>query len=283
MRTRDHRKNASVASHHPIALAAAAFAVALGAALWATAAKAAPQALAIVSTHGPIELICEDGTCSIELTTFCLQKDRPAPEDGTAYEVAFGDLSVEGVTADGNRVTLNPKEAFEFTALRGFSAIRVALRDDVLGTANLTAVDMHVNEDVALVPIAVEGDPTPHTPMEIAMIGQSLRPLGEQIMDSDPDSIGAARILNRALNRLPRDGWGEPAVRAKAWRDAVTGPAGQAASPEGLHRARRSYDLCEFGQGGGSWSSMRRCLELEHDQLIQQKNREFWKGLDVGI
>jgi hypothetical protein len=283
MRASNHQKESATAiARHPLILVIIS-AVVLAAALWASSVKAAPQALALVSTHGPIELICDNGECSIELTTFCLQKDRPAPEDGTAYEVAFGELRLEGITADGNRVTLDPKQAFEFTTQRSFTAMRISLSDDVEGAENFTAIDMFVPENVALVPMAVAGDPTPLTEMEVAMIGQSLRPFGNQIMDRDPDSMGAARILNRTLNRLPRDGWADPAASQKAWEDAVGSPDGQAASPEGLYRAKRSFDLCEWGNGGNSWSSMRRCMELEHDQLIREKNSEFWKGMDVGI
>ena len=283
MYTRDHRKDVSAVVARHTATVAAASLLALAAAFWAGSAKAAPQALALVSTNGPIELVCEDGKCSIDLTAFCLQKDRPAPEDGTTYEVAFGELRMEGVNADGSRVSLDPRQVIDFTSLRSYTAVRVALRDGVEGADRLAAINMYVPENVALVPVVGAGDPTPHSEDEIAMIGQSLRPFGSRILDSDPDSVGAARVINRVLNRLPKKGWAEPAVRSKAWEDAAGSGDGKAASPEGLHRAKRSFELCEWGEQSSSWTSMRRCLEMEHDQLIQEKNSEYWKGMDVGI
>ncbi len=55
------------------------------AALASHGALAAPQILAVLGTDGAIPLICADGHCQADISTYCLQRDRLAPDYGTAY------------------------------------------------------------------------------------------------------------------------------------------------------------------------------------------------------
>ena len=48
-------------------------------------ATAAPQILAALPVESGIELTCSDGICAAQLSTYCLQRERPAPSMGTAY------------------------------------------------------------------------------------------------------------------------------------------------------------------------------------------------------
>ena len=53
-------------------------------------ARAAPQSLGLVATQQPVPLLCDTDRCVAQLSSFCLQRARKAPNHGTVYHVAGG-------------------------------------------------------------------------------------------------------------------------------------------------------------------------------------------------
>ena len=63
-------------------------------------ATAATQILGLAATGGPVPLHCEDGRCTAEFSSFCLQRDRKGPGFEAQYRVGDGqDLTL--VVVDG--------------------------------------------------------------------------------------------------------------------------------------------------------------------------------------
>ena len=58
--------------------------------LFAGTVHAAPQSLGLVTTAQPVPMICGDGGCVAQLSSFCLQKERKPPSYHTPYRVAEG-------------------------------------------------------------------------------------------------------------------------------------------------------------------------------------------------
>ena len=84
-------------------------------------ASAAPQALGLAATPEPMPLHCEDGLCTAFLTAFCLQENRPQPEDGIAYlptETSVINLLVS--TKDGRTLTLPGRDYVEFLRTQSY-------------------------------------------------------------------------------------------------------------------------------------------------------------------
>ena len=51
-------------------------------------AQAAPQILGLMASAEPVPMTCVDGTCTAELSSVCLQQQRPTPLTGTVYRPA---------------------------------------------------------------------------------------------------------------------------------------------------------------------------------------------------
>ena len=65
------------------------FAIALGFALAPlSGAHAASQSLALLETEMATPLVCNNGSCKAEFSTYCLQKERDLPRARAPYEVA---------------------------------------------------------------------------------------------------------------------------------------------------------------------------------------------------
>lgn len=242
---------------------------------------AAPQALALVSTGGGIELTCRGDACFADFTTFCLQKDRVSPPSGTAYRLAGGDIRVLGTTPDGASVSLDPRLSLTFGSRREHFAVRLSMAGSERNRLGLTKVTVSVGENVAILPVAVPGDPNPHTEAEIALLVGSLRPVGSALVDANHDNMVAARITNRIINGLPEDGWTSDRTRRRLLEGALDG-AGGALAPEAKDRVRGVFELCNWSLNTAALTSMRRCLEGHHDIFVRYLNTKYWNALKVG-
>ncbi len=249
-------------------------ALAIGLALW-SAGQAAPQALGLVSSNGGMELNCDGDGCRADFTTFCLQQDRASPDRGTPYRVGSGTIEVAGRTASGEAVVLDPKQSLFLASLRKHMALRVHVPKAVLEKHGLVSVSINVTDNVVLVPATIANDPNPHTEVEVAMLGQSMRQIGTAYVDGDQDRMVAARVLGNMINRLPERGKVAPQTRHRYWHDAMK-QVGPDAAPQGIDRARGIYKLCRWLADRGT-PNMRHCLETHHDDFIRYLNSKYWE------
>lgn len=242
---------------------------------------AAPQVLGLVASNGPVILNCANGSCSAELSTFCLQADRKAPPPGTAYSLlGAGAVRVVAKRHDGSEAVLDPARDLVFTVSRGHVAMRVAVDDAVARRIDPTEVAVHIDRNVVLKPDAIAGDDNPQSEQELALAGGPLRQLGTRHVDANPDRMSAARLTNRMINILPATGPFSREARASVWQHAraSAGPL----THEAERFARNGFELCDFTLDARAGTSMRRCLEAQHDSLLNFLNSGYWKAAGAG-
>ncbi len=247
------------------------FAAALLLALPFHGAWAAPQILAVLATDSGIPFQCSDGQCRADLSTYCLQRHRPAPDFGTVYAPAAPEVFTLVVTGRGGAERRLPAtEHVAFLESRGFMAISATVSESAL--ARLGAVDARivVGESAVLVPLPQAGDPDPLTAREIAHATGPSRALGRRVVDKSPEA-GAARILGAAANALREEGGREaPAL------DDLVDTGRRAGGRIGLDRARTEFKACREALAGYGTSSLRRCVEFRHDQLMRSLTIDYW-------
>ncbi len=239
---------------------------------------AAPQVLAALATDGGILLTCADGVCEADVSTFCLQRDRPPPDMGAAYAPAApGAFTLVVTDANGAERRLPAEAHVVCVERRGFTAVSARLREDVLAALGAVSARIEVGANASLVPVPREGDPDPLTAGEIARAVGPLRTLGSRVVDGSADA-GAARVVGRMVNALPRKGRVGAQRRAALWEE-VTGEEGiDATESPALSRAKAEYDWCRESIEGFRFHSLRHCLELRHDRLMRDLSIDYWNA-----
>jgi len=250
---------------------------ALGLVFASHSAVAAPQMLALVASNGSIPVHCTGAGCEAELTAFCLEEGRDAPQHGTAYRsLRDQDITIVMRHPDG-RISRRPVgDGVTLSSARGHSAVRLRVAPGAAGSAVPIAVEIARNTAVQPVPRA--GDPNPHTPDDVERVAGPLRAIGSRIVDDDGDHTATARVLNLAINLLPTRAGGAGPV----WR-SVSGRIGKAANPVGLARAKSIIERCERqpAVAGSNWLSQ--CLAFHHDHQVLVRNQEYWDAVGAGM
>ena len=253
--------------------AAALFAVPL------TTASAAPQALGLAATPEPVPVHCEGGTCSVFLTAFCLQQERPQPEDGVAYlPTESSEISLVMNTQDGTELTLPGREYVEFFA-RNHTAVIAKIEQKKLAKFDVKSVAIRVGSLTSLVPEEQPGDLDPQSVEELAFATGPYRIAAETYFDKGSHAERTA-ITAMLINNLPKRGDIEVARGETAWTDVLgkRGIKGLSAAGKGL--ARATFENCKEITGGSMKSlSFRSCLEIRHGRLQSETNRDYWKSL----
>ncbi len=258
------------------------------AALGSGAAQAAPQALALVATEGKVGLTCEGRECSAELTSFCLDAGRFSPAPGTAYHLAgAAEVRVIATTQDGRTLALDARTHLRFESARRHLAVRVSVDRAALEALGVSRTEIEIAENVALLPVPWPGDPDPISESEAALFTGPLRHLGSLVVDGNGERIQAARVTSRMINLLaPRDGAGavdgESGGGEALWRRATAARGTDSMSPAARERARGAFELCRFVGSVGGPSSLRRCLQEQHDGFVDFLNSKFWKAVKTG-
>ena len=265
---------------HPIAPPALVLAALV--ALGSGAAQAAPQALALVATEGKVALTCEGRECGAEVTSFCLDASRFSPPRGTEYRLAGGSIRLIGTTGDGATMVLDPRAHLRFAAARRHLAVRVSLDRAALEALGLRHAEIEIAENVALLPVPQPGDPDPITDSEAALLTGPLRHVGSLIVDGNAERMQAARATSRMINLLPPKGGVGPAGSEALWRRATAASGAGGLSPLARKRARGAFELCRFVFSIGGSSSLRRCLQEQHDGFVDFLNSKFWEAVKTG-
>jgi hypothetical protein len=251
-------------------------------ALGSGTAQAAPQALALVATHGKVGLTCGASECSAEVTSFCLDAGRFSPPRGTEYRIAGGgQIRLTGTTGDGRVLTLDARVHLRFAAARRHLAVRVSVDRSTLEALGIRQAEIDIAENVALLPVPRPGDPDPITEGEAALFTGPLRHLGALVVDANAERMQAARITSRLINLLPPKG-GETRDGEALWQRATAAGSAGAISPSARTRARGAFELCRFVGSIGGPSSLRRCLQEQHDGFVDFLNSKFWEAVKTG-
>jgi len=245
-------------------------------------AVAAPQILGVSAAIDPLPMNCEEGRCSVELASFCLQKKRDDPNPGDAYTIFNDDgVRLHLSASDGRSWSVPAGDYVKVTAERSFTAVKVELDQETLSALGAEKAEISVAEGVSLVPVPVAGDPDPISERELAYVTDSLRRKADQWMAGDAPKPVAIRIINRIVNATPQTGRMETATREGLWGDVV-GEGRVDPSNTGLQKALEMYGACKFRVGVGRYFNMRSCLEIKQDSLMLDMNTNYWQSIDTG-
>ncbi len=185
--------------------------------------------------------------------------------------------------ADGSERRLDADELVNVRAGRIFSVVTIGVPEAAAralgpgdGSGNAALV---VGAQASLVPDAVPGDDAPLGRGEIANATGPLRAVAAEVLARDDDVAVAARLINRLVNALPRQGRASAERRAGLWRHAAV--AGPAAGP-GVERAKAAYGLCRGMAVDGRVDSMRSCLQWRHDAFMEHVNERYFRAIETG-
>ncbi len=239
-------------------------------------ALAAPQILAALPVESGIPLTCNNGVCAAELSTYCLQRERPAPGMGTAYVPAAPEHFTLVLTADnGNEVRLPASAHMTFVENRGFMSVAAAIEHGRLNALGAGTAKLVVWKNASLIPVATPHDPNPLTAEEIAYATKSLRDVGREIVDERP-AAQAAQLLAKLNAALPAEGAVGAGHFDGMWKQAI-GDDLPPLNPVG-NAARDAYRECASGASSYGYSGLRRCLEYRHDDMIRGLNVDYWQN-----
>ncbi len=258
---------------------AAAFALAAG------SAAAAPQALMVAAGGGEVHLNCSGADCRAEITTFCLQPERPNPEFGHRYNILAmadqqGAMRLVGYRGDGSEVVLPLESSAILTAERDHSAVMLTVPAPVLRDHGVTRLSVRVSEPVMLVPQAVAGDPRGQEKEDLAFLATTARQAALYTIEEHPDQVGATRIVRDVLNGVPAD---RPSTRDER-RTAWTGAGPERETPRAQSMARNAYDDCKdvTAIGDVRLYGFRSCMGVMHDEIIGEVNDAYAELIGAG-
>lgn len=245
------------------------------------AAQAAPQILALLSTDSPVPLDCRDGLCTAMLTAICLQKDRVPPAPETAYDPIgiTQNLKLVATDADGRARELSAKGEMTIVSQRNFLSVRVTVPQEAMTRLGATALAVSVGKGVSLLPAPIPNDPNPQTEKEIAHTADALRSEAAWLDDPSDAYSSQARIANRVLSLLPANGTVESAEARRAFDQVARANEGK----PGMKEFGELYKKCEDTRGWSIYGrNVRECVEAWHDNLMMERNVEYWERTGAG-
>ncbi len=251
-------------------------AVVLVAALPHTA-VAAPQMLALLATGEATPLQCEDGVCGGQFSGFCLQRERPNPQPGTAYRAQGGTLTLVLTGADGAAWRMPAGDFVTITTKRSYTAVQISLPEGMLREWGAVSAALEVGERVALAPVPAAGDANPQSEADIALALGPQRALAERIANRSVVESGAVRLTGALVNALPPRGRISREGREALW-DEVVAPRGVSYPRAALESARAVYDRCLDKVERGQFFNLRQCLEVGHDSIMLDLNIKYWEA-----
>lgn len=255
------------------------FAAALTAAfvLAAPPAKAAPQILAALPVESGIELNCNAGICAAQLSTYCLQRERPSPSMGTAYVPAHPEHFTLVLQDDaGQEVRVPAGDHMVFVENRGFMAVAASIELGRMKALGASSARLVVWQGASLIPVAEAGDPNPLTAEEIAFVTSSLRNHGNDMVDSKPEAA-TAQLLAKLNAALPAEGALASTSFDGMWRHAIGDDVPLPAAGPALGAAKSAFEDCAVGKSQ-ALGGLKRCLDYKHDDLIRGLNIDYWQS-----
>lgn len=241
-------------------------------------AQAAPQILAALEAQEGMPFVCDGATCETDITTFCLQRDRESPRTGTLYAPAERSHFLLRVTSRGGTVSDIPATDVTFTSGRGFTHVRVSMPADRLATLGAESARLVVTRQASLIPAALPGDADPISKAERDYVINSLRAIGEELVDDQP-LARSAKIVGRVASAIT-DFYARPSPAAvdRLWTDVLDDMAPVLKQDGGtvIDRAQREIDLCARPGHHHSMAGVKSCLEYRHGDLMRDLNIDYW-------
>jgi hypothetical protein len=241
-----------------------------------------PQVLGLIATAMPVPLRCADGTCSVRLSSFCLQEDRPVPGEGQRYDVAgMGDVTLIVTRTDGRVSEFSAAGLVEYVSDGDFTRVRATMDQSRLASLDATEVAVRVHPMVSLLP-RTEGPVS----AEVAARDEETafgapRMLAEGFFKPGTTRTDATLAIRRMIASLPASGsqigGATPALRKDVWRRVTEGGGFETLSEGGVKRAKGALDRCGAFADMGVKLTLRGCLENTHDKTVREVTEEYWK------
>ncbi|MFP6740460.1 MAG: hypothetical protein VCD33_02360 [Alphaproteobacteria bacterium] len=245
--------------------------------LGATPVAAEPQILGLIASLEPVTLQCLRGKCSAEFTSYCIERHRQPPNNGTVYNIHDpATLIVEGLRENGEIVQFQASDVLDIASARGRSAIRMGVPASFLREFGLASLQITVGERATLIPDVNPDARRPHSALDITLATGPLRNLSALIIDHGGDRVFAARQTAKLINALPPGGRANETQRDGVWQSVAL----PAVTPgHGLVEAgfERCYRVTRSGM-----MSLRQCLGSLHDRFISKLNVDYWKAVETG-
>ena len=240
-----------------------------------------PQVLAVVETLDPVRFACAGGTCRAELSTFCLQREQPAPLHGTPYRVASrGPIDLLVTTRDGTVRRLPVGNHVRLASVRGFTAVTATISRRSLGALGATSAALAVGTNVSLLPNSPNVDDDLEDEDDTKLATGPFREIGQRIVEGSGARIQSVRAINALINFVPNiDDHAPIASREDLWRAAVTERMG---APTALAPAHRVLDECAGRFRSLAGESLARCLGIAHDRMLEKLTHEYWAAVEAG-
>ncbi len=250
-----------------------------GLAVPAEAGSRSPQVLALVSLDRPMEFLCFNRECFVELSAFCLQKNYATPDKGTKYALHGGEgIRITGHTRSGQKISLDPSKHFELKALRTHVAVRMAMSTSQFHKLGLEKITVSVAENVSLVPAPSDAF-EPQEPETIAVATNSWREIGTRVVDRDAEQMSAARVTNQIANALPPFTHVGKQTQQSAWQKMERSGAMEGMTPEAVRLLKDAYQTCVDTTSSGGMLTMRGCVSNMHDKFLGDLNQKYWDTL----
>ena len=250
--------------------------------LFPTTTHAAPQSLGLVATAQPIPMICDDGGCVAQLSSFCMQRGRKSPNFHTPYYVDGGTgVWLHLTDADGGQRTVFAEGLVRFASTRGYTAIEANVSAVDMAYLGAVEVSVEVGKLVTLFPEAVPDDPNPITPAEVAVAKGQARHLAASIFDS-PDGLGdTISIIDRSINSVTTMSRLNDEERRDLW-SRVAGVPLDGELDKRTQGAAEMFSGCLGDLRRKLVFGLRNCLEGRRDELLIRANVKLWNGLGAG-
>ena len=243
--------------------------VAYCAALPANIAHAAPQLLGLLADNN-LPLHCVDGTCSVEVSAICLQEERDMPAWETTYRaVQPSQIKFVGSRADGSVTERSIGDIAHIESDRGSWAVKISIPESMVQALGVSQAALNIEGRVALAPVPVPGDPNPQTAEEIGTAVAAFVNSSESVIGGDATDMAAAHVtLDKS--KPAGDLW-----RKVFGSDTAVGP--------GMKRAAAYYSRCGHELLFVDRPTVRRCLELGHDEFLTTINKRYWDANKPGV
>lgn len=251
------------------------------------AGHAAPQILGLVATTKPVPLTCKNGHCSVEISSFCMQFHRYAPNPGTKYTVT-ADTVLELIYQDGNGITRKApvEKMVSVTSSRGYSSVKISLPKHTVQQFSKGSAAIQVGRLSSVVPAPLAGEKYPLSGYEIAQYTGPFRAQADTVTKRHDREMVIVRTMNRLINGLLDDRRAAAGDAKKLWAKTI-GAAPAENAGKGIKYVSKELRFCETisidkDHPGGVGSGFRSCLESVHDEIMQDKSEVVWKLLKAG-
>ena len=234
----------------------------------------APQALALVSTEQPVAVTCSNGECRVRLTSFCLERDRDAPQTGQVYRLAAGSLTLVVQDWSGSqRVPLSADVLL--TADRGHRSVTLRLPPGSAERWPDAALALEVAPMTTLMPAHDGIWSDQHDAAEVAAVVGPLRAVGQRTVEGADAILPVVRLLNEAVNRLPVVVSSDQEESERIWQQILAEAPDDAVRP----LAAEAFQACHQSTRQGVFYDIRNCFILRHDHMMDGLNEDYWRAV----